>query len=193
MSKSIEFLRDLAHKLQTQDNAYTSSPNYCIQEYRLITGLDTDFGGEVGWFDTDNYNQADHKKSEALDRYYDRYGKEPDGWTRTGYDWHWRYTGIAFLTHDAAHAYVTNNAHRHENEIRIYVDSHYRNHEMREVRRLLAGPVVKLLDTFSELLPLLERDSDRATQGIFSADTWSQIGKANTLMESLDAAKEPHQ
>ena len=194
MSKSIEFLRQLATQLQEQDNAYTASPNYCIQEHVQEVGIDMDYAHSEGWFNHDDeYQQADDKKAKALDRYYDRYGKEPEGWTKLGYAWKWRYTGISFLTHDAAHAYVANNSHRHENELRVYVDSHYRNHEMREVRRLLAGPVAKLLDTFSELLPLLERDADRAVTGIFSQDTWSIIGKANTLMESLDTAKEPHQ
>lgn len=186
MSKSIEFLRQLADKLHTQDNAYTASPNYCIQEYQLITGLDTDFGGEVGWFDTDNYTQADHKKSEALDRYHDRYGKEPDGWTRTAYDWHWRYTGISFLTHNAAQAYVANNGHRHENELRVYVDSHYRNAEMREVRRLLAGPVADCIEALNEL-----------QQAVQFAPVGVRIIKAaeaaRNALASLDTAKEPQQ
>lgn len=194
MSKSIEFLRNLAQQLQTQDNAYTASPNYCIQEHVQEVGIDMDYAQNEGWFNHDDeYQQADDKKAKALDRYYDRYGKEPEGWTKLGYTWKWKYTGINFLTHDAAHAYASSNQHRHKNELRVYVDSHYRNHEMREVRRLLAGPVAKLLDTFSELLPLLERDADRAVTGIFSQDTWSIIGKANTLMESIDTAKEPHQ
>lgn len=196
MSKSIEFLRNLAQQLQTQDNAYTASPNYCIQEHQLFCGIDEDYGGTIGWFSEEARfpEEPTSRKHRALERYYDRYGKEPIGWTRCGYEFRWRHTGVCFLTYEAAHAYVAGRGRRqHENEIRVYVDSHYRNHEMREVRRLLAGPVAKLLDTFSELLPLLERDADRAVSGIFSQDTWSIIGKANTLMESLDSAKEPHQ
>lgn len=195
MSKSIEFLRNLAQQLQTQDNAYTASPNYCIQEHVLICGIDEDYGGKVGWFAEEATEPLDEstRKYRALERYYDQHNKEPDGWTRCGYEFRWRYTGMSFLTHEAAHAYVAQCGYRHTYPIRVYVDSHYRNHEMREVRRLLAGPVAKLLDTFSELLPLLERDADRAVSGIFSQDTWSIIDKANTLMESLDSAKEPHQ
>ena len=195
MSNAIEFLRDLAQKLQTQDNAYTASPNYCIQEHVLICGIDEDYGGKVGWFEEEATGPIDDntRKYRALERYYDKHGREPDGWTRCGYEFRWKYTGISFLTHDAAHTYVAQCGYRHTYQIRVYVDSHYRNHEMREVRRLLAGPVPELLDTFAELLPMLERDSYRAVTGIFSTDTWALIGKANALIEALDTAKEPHQ
>lgn len=183
MSKSIEFLRDLADKLRTQDNRYTSSPNYCIQEHRLITGIDQDYTDQIGWFDNDDGQQADEKKSKALERYYDRYNKEPEGWTRTGYDRQWRHTGIVFLTLDAARAYVTKNPHRHEYEIRVYTNSHYRNPEMREVRRLLAGPVyecVKALELAAQINHYGSVENAKARDAAIAA------------LAYLDTAPEPH-
>jgi len=53
MSAAIDFLTTLAGRLQTQDNCYTASPNYCIQENRLFCGIDEDYGGEIGWFNND--------------------------------------------------------------------------------------------------------------------------------------------
>jgi len=183
---SIEFLADLAEKLRTQDNAYTASPNYCIQENRLICGIDEDYGGKVGWFNEDGGRQADGRKEKALERYYDRYGKEPDGWTRCGYEHRWQYTGMSFLTHDAAHGYVVNNKHRHEDEIRVYVDSHYRNREMKEIRRLLAGPVVDCLRLLVEARATLEMWDDVAPSVSLCADI-------DAALASLETSKEPHQ
>lgn len=194
MSKSIEFLRNLAQQLQTQDNAYTASPNYCIQEHVQEVGIDMDYAHSEGWFNHDDeYQHADDKKAKALDRYYDRYGKEPEGWTKLGYTWKWKYTGINFLTHDAAHAYAANNSHRHENELRVYVDSHYRNHEMREVRRLLAGPVAECIEALAELTGAIlecERDDSKSLADTITAEIEQ---RACDALAALDTAKEPHQ
>lgn len=189
MSKAIEFLRQLATQLQTQDNAYTASPNYCIQEHQLFCGIDEDYGGTIGWFSDEARfpEEPTSRKHRALERYYDRYGKEPEGWTRCGYEYRWQYTGVSFLTNEAAHAYVAGQGRRrHENEIRVYVDSHYRNAEMREVRRLLAGPVAECIEALNEL-----------QQAVQFAPVGVRIIKAaeaaRNALASLDTAKEPQQ
>lgn len=192
MSKSIEFLRNLAQQLQTQDNAYTASPNYCIQEHQLFCGIDEDYGGTIGWFSEEARfpEEPTSRKHRALERYYDRYGKEPIGWTRCGYEFRWRHTGVCFLTYEAAHAYVAGRGRRqHENEIRVYVDSHYRNAEMREVRRLLAGPIAECIEV---LLAVHQYDmADHGNVGMFDNEAlWARMAAA---LASLDTAKEPHQ
>lgn len=182
MSKAITFLADLAEKLRTQDNCCTASPNYCIQELRLVCGINEDYGGEIGWFSEEARHPEDKnsRKHRALERYYDKYGREPDGWTRCGYEYKWKYTGVNFLTHDAAHAYVAGQGRRrHENEIRVYVDSHCYNHEMREVRRLLAGPVH---DCIKALQAMIEED-----------DGGMAATQAKAALAYLDTALEPHQ
>lgn len=132
----VEFLDALAAKLKEQDNAYTASPVYCIQERVLVTGIDPDYASDVGWFCEGDL--ADPQKSRALDRYYARFGKEPESWTRTGYEWSWRYTSQFYLTKEAADAFVGDSKYH-----RVYVDSAYRNHELKEVRRLLSGPLAQ--------------------------------------------------
>ena len=185
---SIDFLTDLAEKLRTQDNAYTASPNYCIQENRLICGIDEDYGGKVGWFaeESNNPEAEGSRKHRALERYYDKHGHEPNGWTRCTYEYRWTYTGISFLTHAAAHAYVKQCNYRHTYEIRVYVDSHYRNREMKEVRRLLAGPVVDCLRLLVEARATLEMWADVAPSVSLCADI-------DAALASLETSKEPHQ
>jgi len=179
VSSAIKFLADLAEKLQTQDNACTASPNYCIQEHVLICGIDEDYGGQMGWFSDGDEYPAEGKKHAALERYYRLFDKEPRNWTRCGYAFKWRYTGINFLTHDAAHAYAKDGRHRHTYDLRVYVDSHYRNHEMREVRRLLSGPVQECI---AQLQAMLDED-----------DGGMQAGPARAALAALDTATEPHQ
>lgn len=192
----IDFLKTLAERLQTQDNLCTASPNYTIQEHRLICGIDEDYGGNVGWFGEEARYPEDEnsRKHRALERYYDRYGKEPDGWTRCGYEFKWRYTGISFLTHDAATEYVKNNRRRHEYEIRVYVDSHYRNPEMREVRRLLSGPVLACIAALRDVtaeLQQLHAHHYRDCEGGCPAHTYLQA--ATAALDSLTTQPEPHQ
>ena len=179
MSAAIDFLTTLAGCLQTQDNCYTASPNYCIQENRLFCGIDEDYGGQVGWFDDGATHPAEGKKHAALERYYRLFDKEPSNWTRCSYEFKWRYTGISFLTHDAAHAYAKDCRHRHTYDLRVYVDSHYRNHEMREVRRLLAGPIQECI---AQLEAMLQED-----------DGGMQAQYAKAALAALDTATEPHQ
>ena len=182
MSNAIEFLTNLAKQLQEQDNLLTKSPNYCIQEKTLKTGIDPDYTSEIGWFNTDGGWQA---KGTVLDQLEDKFNEDgtvPDDWIRTGYALDWEYTGVGFLTYEAANDYVATKHHKHRGEIRVYVDSHYYNREMREVRRLLAGPIQDCLDAL------------KAWQ---SATNFNErllaYARADAALDALDTAKEPHQ
>lgn len=191
MTNSIDFLRELAERLQTQDNAYTASPNYCIQENRLHCGVDEDYGGAVGWFEDESSAPLDEstRKHRALERYYDKFGCEPSGWTRCGYEYRWVYCGINFLTHAAAHDYVAQCNYRHTYEIRVYVDSHYRNREMKEVRRLLAGPVADVIEAAVSLAERLPSGA-RQLENYFAK---AELSRIRAALAALETAKEPHQ
>lgn len=195
MNIAIEFLRDLADKLQTQDNAYTASPNYCIQENRLVCGIDEDYGGKIGWFSEEAIYPEDEnsRKHRALERYYDRYCREPNGWTRCGYKFEWRYTGMSFLTKDAADAYVAGQKHRHTYEIRVYVDSHYRNREMREVRRLLSGPLAECVESLKAIIDACKACEQDDYKSIVDEFTEDMERRAIAALASLETATEPHQ
>lgn len=183
---AIDFLSDLAQKLREQDNLCTASPIYCIQEHQQVVGIDPDYTDNIGFFSCEDGRQAEGKELEGLEARYDEDFEVPEGWNRAGYDWRWQYTGLSFLTHDAAHGYVANNKHRHEDEIRVYVDSAYRNREMKEVRRLLAGPLLECVKLLIEARATLEMWKDVAPSVSLCAD----IDKA---ISNLETAKEPHQ
>lgn len=182
MSTALAFLQDLAVKLQTQDNAYTSLPNYCIEEQKLVCGLDEDYGATIGWFGDDCNHPEEGRRAAALDRYYARYGKEPRDYRRIGYEFSWEHTGISFLTKAAADQYIATKKYKHTYDIRVYVDSHYYNPELRNVRRLLAGPVAACVEALIDARRLIELTVP------FEGDVTRRIDKA---LASLDTAPEP--
>lgn len=182
MSAAIDFLKELADLLVNQDNHFTASPNYCIQEHRIISGIDEDYGGEIGWFDDDNGILAEGEEADELEAAYQETGEASDGWIRCGYKREWAYTGISFLTDAEALAYVAKRGHRHNGEIRVYTDSHCYNAEMKEVRRLLAGPVVECINALAMF-----------NKAITKAHIDKAADAARIALAALDAAKEPHQ
>lgn len=183
MSAAIDFLKELADRLVNQDNHFTASPNYCIQERKIICGIDEDYGGEIGWFDNDNGSQADGEEAERLEAKYDDTGEIQDGWTRCGYKYEWEHTGTNFLTLAKAKEYVAGQGfRRHMGEIRVYTDSHCYNAEMKEVRRLLAGPVVECINALAMF-----------NKAITKAHIDKAADAARIALAALDAAKEPHQ
>lgn len=191
MIHAAEFLNRMATALCEQDNAYTASPIYCIQEEVLVAGIDTEYYSTVGWFSEDGGVLADARKARALERYYDRYGKEPDGWTRTGYEYVWRYTGRVYLTKAAADAFVG-----FSKKHRVYVDSAFRNHELKEVRRLLSGPLAQCVQALQQADQFITNGIELGFIRLPDADcpdparaTPDAIKAALALLES---AKEPH-
>lgn len=191
MSHTIDFLNRIASELQDQDNAFTASPIYCIQEYVLVAGIDLDYAPSIGWFDDDGGALADPKKARALDRYRDRHGKEPAGWTRLGYEETWRHTGRVYLTVTAAEAFV-GNSKKH----RVYVDSACRNHELKEIRRLLAGPIAECIAALQQARQFITNGIEFGYIRMPDADTpdpaHATPGAIQAALELLETAKEPH-
>jgi hypothetical protein len=107
----------------------------------LITGIDTDHSKTVGWFSTGDPVMADAKRAHELSRYYAIHGCEPVGWTWTGYEYQWRLTGQFFLTKVAADAFVGSS-----DKYRVHVNFACRNHELKEVRRLMAGLLAQCVE-----------------------------------------------
>jgi hypothetical protein len=191
MSHTIEFLNCLATELQEQDNAYTASPIYCIQEEVLVTGIDTEYCETIGWFSSDGGGLADARKARALNRYYDRYGKEPADWVRTGYEYVWRYTGRSYLTKAAAAAFV-GDSKKH----RVYVDSAYRNRELKEIRRLLSGPLAACVQALQQADKFITNGIDLGYIRMPDADcpdpAHATPGAIKTALALLETAKEPN-
>lgn len=185
----VEFLDALAAKLTGQDNAYTASPVYCVQQRVLITGIDTDYASDIGWFCEGDL--ADPQKARALDRYYNRFNREPDNWTRTGYEWRWRYTGQFYLTKEAADAFVGDSKHH-----RVYVDSACRNHELKEIRRLLAGPLAQCVRALQQADEFISNGIEGGFIRMPDSDCPDPAkrvpGAIKRALLHLESAQEPH-
>lgn len=189
--KSTDFLDNLGHQLRSQDNCYTSFPIYEVQEHRLIAGIDPDYTEKIGWFHSDSGSLADDEEAALLEAGYDETGEVPQDWHRTGYDHRWEQIAT-FMTRDAAEDFIKRQKHNHS-ELRVYVNSAYRNPEMRELRRLLAGPVqdciAALREVTAELVQLHAHHYSNCEGGC-PADTY--VRKAQAAMNALNEFQDPY-
>ncbi len=109
---------------------YTADPVFVVQKKRLVTGIDTDYASEIGWFDCD-CGLIQGEEADALEREFDLNGEEPDGYSRTGYAWEWEYVD-SYLTREAAEARINGGP-----DGRVMVESAFRNSELRAVRNFI--------------------------------------------------------
>ena len=103
-------------------------------------GYDCEYCDSYIWInnETGDYEEADPEKSAQLDEDDEWQLKEEDlEWRKVYYVDRWE-TVQMFFTEKAANEFMENNRHRH-GEMRTYVDSLYRNDEMRYLRDLLVS------------------------------------------------------
>lgn len=118
-----------------QDNDHcTADPIFTVQKRTLITGIDTDITDKIAFFCHDSGGMVIGDEAVAMEAAYQEDFKVPDGYSRCGYDHEWRHVA-SYFTKPAAEAFIAGK--RHEGEMRVYVDSAYRNHEWREVQAFL--------------------------------------------------------
>jgi hypothetical protein len=133
----VEFFRDLAQKLRTQDNACTADPIYTAQEEVTVYGYEEDWGGDLEWFrDDDDHAAATPAQARRLEALYQSNGEARSGWIRTFSRKHWEIRET-FLTLDAANEYIATRQRKHRGKLRLYVESAYRNPELRKLREQL--------------------------------------------------------
>lgn len=195
MSKAIEFLEELATRLREQDNECTSYPIYTVHEQVTINGLDTEYTDNVAWFYDGSmvgetaYDEPTHSELEAA---HYRGEDPPEGYTRTGIAHYWHMIE-PFMTMDAAQAYIKSNSHRHSGDLRVYVESAHRNPEMRELRRLLAGPIVECIKTLGvvtgELKQLHAHYYNECRGGCPTAE---YIRRADAAFTNLETFQDPY-
>ena len=115
---------EIGREIATQDNLATAHPLFLVQQRIRDYGYDPLYCDSCVWVD---------EEGEELDNQEE--GEEPqDTWT--GYRDRWEYVQT-FFTRAAALQFIDNNKHRYYNELRIYVDSGYRNPEWQTVRQYL--------------------------------------------------------
>lgn len=134
-----EFIDNITKELNTQDNRITSDPIFLVQKKVRDWGIADDYTEDYTWINSDNdYEEADEEKSKQLDA-DDEWQLKPEDfcWSKCYYRDRWEFVTACF-TEKAADDFIERNKHRY-GEMRTYVDSLYRNDEMRELRNLLLG------------------------------------------------------
>lgn len=129
-----KFLKDLVHKLNTQDRLGTAQPvRYTIRskEYHVTDG---DFSyDKVSYYDpetNDEYRSEEEAKAAGAEPIYLKYY-----WLDREH----------FLTREAAATHLRQNKH-HYNEGRIYVGHFWRNPEVSRLLSVIAGIVGEKID-----------------------------------------------
>lgn len=130
----LDKLREIQHELKTQDNRITSDPIFLVQERKRIYGMDTNFldDDQIIWYHCDGV-EADEDEKVFLDDLDESGGDIDDCWDKVGYIEEDK-TVQSFFTEKAAQDFIDRNKHRYEGKPSIYVESLYRNPEMRLIR-----------------------------------------------------------
>ncbi|MEO8277428.1 MAG: hypothetical protein ABI639_14535 [Thermoanaerobaculia bacterium] len=138
-SETIErVLAEIAREISTQDSAGTTHPIYVVQQRRRIYGIDTQWGGEVVWLGEDSIEATAEDVAEI-----ETGKREGEIWTETGFVDVWEFVQ-PFFTRKGAEEYIRANGHRHgrgKADLRVYVDSGYRNDEWQAARLALGKAV----------------------------------------------------
>lgn len=140
-------IEEIAKEVQTQDNSWhmTSYPIYLIQRKIRDYGLDPSYCDEYVWLDdSGDYNELEPEEDEELIKKLDEWDDsihgmptEYRGYTKVYYRDRWEFVTL-FFTEKGARSWMESNKHRYdEGELRLYVDSAYRNGELREIRKHL--------------------------------------------------------
>lgn len=124
----------LVGKRIVDDNAKndhgTAHPLFVVQARKRLYGFDTDCVDTIAWL----YDGEEVTAGGAgdLEERFGETGEEPEGYQRTAYVDQWEFVTACF-TREAAEAYLHSNHHRHA-ELRVFVDSAYRNEEWIRLR-----------------------------------------------------------
>lgn len=135
-------LTAIQHELKTQDNAITADPLFCVYQKRRVCGMDADYSEQYAWIHVDSdYAEADEKQVKTLERYEKRTGEALNGWRKVYYSEYNQFV-TACLTRKGCEAYLDRNRHNLRDPF-IYVESMYRNEEMKELRNALLQGTLK--------------------------------------------------
>jgi hypothetical protein len=121
-----EQLAALRTELQTQDNAATAHPLYCVFQKQRIYGLDSDHAEHFVWLSPDDGDGRRETDEDA------------PGAERVGYIDVDRFV-TACLTRKSAKDFIERNSHRLRKPF-VYVESLHRNEEMIAIRAHLMDP-----------------------------------------------------
>jgi len=179
MNETLEFLKRLAEEINTQENYGTAEPIYSIQELKSTPVAIPGDHTKTHWFN-DNGEVAEGEQANMLQAYWEKHGMEPEGWNLEHFREEWVHTGRVYLTLQSARDFVEGSG---DDDLRVYVDSAHYNHEIKELRRLLSGPLLQsvraLKNAETMMTFLMEKVRDKA----FEADTaYSVVGSIESKL-----------
>ena len=123
-------MTELAVRLQQSDNRCTATPIFLVEKKERFYGVDMDYADKTAWLHIDGDEVTDEAEIERLESLED---SDPD-YYKVGYLDRWVYVQ-PFLSEQGARDYIAANKHRYEpDELRVYVDSGYRNYEWQALR-----------------------------------------------------------
>lgn len=132
----LKALNAIQHELNTQDNAITADPLFCVYQKRRICGMDPDYSEQYVWVHVDSdYAEADEKQTKTLDRYEKRTGEALNGWRKVYYYESNQFV-TACLTRKGCEEFLRVNGHNLRQPF-IYVQTLWRNEEMKDLRNAL--------------------------------------------------------
>ena len=146
-SKYRLLLDELAHELRTQDNRITADPLFCVQQERIVWGIEEGRSDEFMWFDKEDFevccgdediheHMREHDEENQLANLEDdEIDPEEHGYEKVWYIKYWDFV-TAHFTEKAAQRYLAENAHNLNNP-RVYVTSQSRCREWNAVREFL--------------------------------------------------------
>lgn len=133
---ALQVLRDLIHRIDTQDNRCTAKPFIHLLQYRRRRCV-PHCGGDGGWWGPeDDWEIARVKaatEEEALKILKERFPHYEFGELERYDAIEWWETVNVFLTQDGYERHVALNHHNFPGEHRDYLEHAYRNPELKEV------------------------------------------------------------
>ena len=111
-----DYIFAMAKRMREQDNRITRDPIFCVQEKVREWGIDLGYAEGTAWFDTQS---GDYEETEP----------DAEGAEELGYRDRWE-TKTSCFTEEGCKKYIAANGHNHQGELRIYVDTLFRNREM---------------------------------------------------------------
>lgn len=135
-AETAQALIDMGQRLladRKNNDHCTAEPVFVVQRLHRQFGIDTDYDPAIAWLDESGEEITDKAECERLEAAYQKdRDSVPEGYTRTGVAVTWEYVD-AYLTPKAAADRVA----RGGSKYRIDVNSAYRNHEIKLIRRFL--------------------------------------------------------
>jgi len=131
-------MRAIGELLRTQDNQCTADPIFVVERKCIVTGFDTDHceSHQIVWAIDDSMYFEGEDYFKELEEEFERTGKQREDHTRTGFIVHWDFVQL-FFTQSAADELISKHGHKYGGELRVSVESAYRNIEFQTVRNWL--------------------------------------------------------